>query len=570
MNSLVTAAAETWATTHLKKVLDRQNVTELLENLNGEGKNGTADTKGNPLKERELAQYIADRFRSMQHLIPFIGGDAAFRAAVQEVVEAVERDEADVINNHESSSSPSRHLLQNEEEEEGGGEGEEQNEQAEAVRALTSLSGGVGGYTNILLDNTVADTFLEGPFFWPPRFTYWENDRNGEQPVCAAGAATLEILSESVHVMTTFYNEDYRSKFRSPPWDLKTNLPKFYNGTPVPPPSSTAGNIVAANATFRISSDRIAQRGGGGGGDWAATFFNFYAVNILEELLGITPAGLQAFFTTYDAPGDALTLGNVMRDMLVCDFEEVVTCNGHRRNIVLSFIMAYIIYWLMATVLGYMGIQGHPLLYLLVVISLTFWLAYSMAPTCVGMLPSCLLTDLLGVVDAVFPATVLWPNSLQVNPECVRYSMLVYANVTDQNTFTAGVNNKTVVEQIPCMRSCREEPFNFRSWEATIAWMSCGLDPVECVNVSVPYFPELRNAAVNQSRILLAAEETGDMDLVHGYSFCFWATMAQAVPFLFLLIILLVLIVSLFRVPGILLVAWVEFIMQVVAYSHVD
>ena len=59
-------------------------------------------------------------------------------------------------------------------------------------------------------------------------------------------------------------------------------------------------------------------------------------------------------------------------------------------------------------------------------------------------------------------------------------------------------------------------------------------------------------------------------DLLDGFSLCFWLTMAQAVPWIFVLVFVLYLVIAAINLPLVLITAGVQFIVQALAYSHVD
>eukprot|EP00282_Hemiselmis_andersenii_P025839 CAMPEP_0172002764 /NCGR_PEP_ID=MMETSP1041-20130122/3581_1 /TAXON_ID=464988 /ORGANISM="Hemiselmis andersenii, Strain CCMP439" /LENGTH=121 /DNA_ID=CAMNT_0012656501 /DNA_START=256 /DNA_END=621 /DNA_ORIENTATION=- len=120
---------------------------------------------------------------------------------------------------------------------------------------------------------------------------------------------------DTVGVLKEYYTKDYAACFTTPQWDLRSNLPRFYNGHP--PVEST-------RRTFKIDSRRDEVPPD----DIITYFFDWIAENILDRLLGITPESIRHFFSTgKDIPRDQLTVGNIARDMLVCDYESVQLCS---------------------------------------------------------------------------------------------------------------------------------------------------------------------------------------------------------------------------------------------------
>lgn len=266
-----------------------------------------------------------------------------------------------------------------------------------------------------------------------------------------------------------------------------------------------------------------------------------------------------------------LTFGGLAREVLVCDFESVITCSKHRRNIFTSFIVSYLFYWVIATALGYLGVRGLGTAAWLLVPSFAFWLAYGYSPMCAPMVPTCLVDDFINVTQIVLPARIVWPQGLQVFPGCLdlfNQSGSVNSNGTASSTRPPAGFSKPDSPAM-CMRSCRGEPFYFRSWESSLAWVACGFGPQTCGNLSLPYFSGFQAAANNFSTALELARRTGDGDPVNALSFCFWITLAQALPWLFAAVFAAYLAVALITVPLSIVGSLVQTITHVVAYSHV-
>lgn len=153
-----------------------------------------------------------------------------------------------------------------------------------------------------------------------------------------------------------------------------------------------------------------------------------------------------------------------------------------------------------------------------------------------------------------------------------------------------------------CMRSCRDAPFNFRSWESSLAWALCGIDPVGCLSLDIPYMPGFHAAVLNYSYALntpalmdgqrwtntsatrsvhqlldlnytYVAGQTPEMrlkDTVDAFSFCFWMSMANALPWLFLAMLLAYLAVSLLQLPFAVVSLGMHVVSQSLAYTHLE
>lgn len=157
------------------------------------------------------------------------------------------------------------------------------------------------------------------------------------------------------------------------------------------------------------------------------------------------------------------------------------------------------------------------------------------------------------------------------------------------------------------MRSCRADPFYFRSWESTVAWAVCyttgDLGICSSGSLAVPYFPRIQvcprppplrdpfyttprhkiahararekvsrpctqEAATNFSMVIGKARATGDFDEMRAFSFCFLITLAQAVPWFILVGAGLYIVLALATVPLILASNLVQALVQFIAYSH--
>lgn len=103
--------------------------------------------------------------------------------------------------------------------------------------------------------------------------------------------------------------------------------------------------------------------------------------------------------------------------------------------------------------------------------------------------------------------------------------------------------------------------------ESNLAWIACGWDPQECATYDIPLFPKFNEAARNQSVILFNAT-FGDSDAVHAFSFCFWITMAQFLPYVFLFLLLGLLLLAGIKVYFQTISITVTFAAQAVAYTH--
>jgi hypothetical protein len=309
-------------------------------------------------------------------------------------------------------------------------------------------------------------------------------------------------------------------------WALKDNVPKFFY---------TKSN----NGSFTIENNQT---------NWVLTFYTFFGNNILENVFGLTPNNFYTFFTSKNITRTSLTFQTIVKEMLVCDFESVVLCTRYDRNIIMSFFITLLLYIALSTILSAIGLGSLNTLLAVAAVYVVFWLSYGMAPTCAPLLPACLIEDIINGVTRLIPTTIVWPQALIVNSsECSSH-------------------NGTQTTRPQCMRSCRESPFLFRSWESNIAWFACSIDPVSCTSLNIPYFPDL-NAAVHNHSIVLLSNNT---DTVNAFSFCAWITVAQILPWIWVLLIVVYALSTAISLPISLISLLMQTLTQVLAYTHTD
>jgi hypothetical protein len=426
----------------------------------------------------------------------------------------------------------------------------------ESISKYSSLVAGTNGFSNIPLGNSMADNWLEGPFGWPPKLDekYWAADQK-----CTAAQITLDVLGESGLVLRTFFKDYTRSELS---WNMVDNLPTTYNGTlPV------GTNYTTYNSSFILIPSNVSYAPSG---DWPAVFFELLSKNLVEDYLGITTERIRLFFTAMPGiPRDILTARNLAKDLLMCDFESVMLCSRHNRRIFISLVLACAFYFIVATVLGFVGLKGIAGMMLYLIPFITLWLAYGFSPMCLPMIPTCILSDIIESVQVVLPAKIVWPDALQVYPGCLGPPW--YAP------------NATIVTPIEflnitrgsdaCMLSCRGAPFYFRSWQSTLAWVACSMNPITCPSLQIPYFSDLTQYTQIYSSVITAgynSTDFGSVDTNAAFSFCFWTTIAQAVPYILLVIAMGFLAIAMVTVPFRIAAAGTQCLVQAVVYTHVQ
>jgi hypothetical protein len=449
--------------------------------------------------------------------------------------------------------------------------------QDDAVFRFSALTAATKGWSNIPLANSMADNWLEGPFGWPPKIDdqYWSDSES-----CTAAQITLGVLSDSGAVLNSFFR-GYKNSTDQLTWGVMENIPTTYTGTM--PQGIVFNTTLPALAP---AQPRVVN-----GSDWPSTFFVFMGETVLQNYFGWSTDAIVDFFTTKpDIPRDVLTARNIVKDMLMCDFESVMLCSRHNRRIFVSLVISYIFYLIVAVLAGLAGFPGIADMVFYTIPFITLWLSYGLSPVCLPMIPTCILSDIIESVQIAMPAKITWPDTLQIYPGCIGPKWYdPNATIVTPPQFANVTRGSS-----SCMKSCKVSflfspqttmhvysrlfifqgpPFYFTSWESSLAWVACTLNATSCTSLQIPYFPNVSEQVQQYSQVLLAAQNTADIasvDRTAAYTFCFWMTIAQAVPYVILGLGLLLLAITLVQLPTMIASTAIQCIVQAVVYTHVD
>jgi hypothetical protein len=150
------------------------------------------------------------------------------------------------------------------------------------------------------------------------------------------------------------------------------------------------------------------------------------------------------------------------------------------------------------------------------------------------------------------------------------------------------LNNRSVVLtprqiQLRCLKSCTSNgPFYFRGWEHRAAWAMCSVNHEWCVPAAESLYVmlgggsltgrSLVGAAANYSKVLRNAGDyssaTGGGDMWHAHQYCFFVTLAQGLPWFFVVFLGLVVLLGLLKLPFVIVSAWISLFAQIVAFTH--
>lgn len=270
-------------------------------------------------------------------------------------------------------------------------------------------------------DIKFAETWLAGPFTWPPAFFTRLNYQ------CNLATAILQIAHNIIGVLTPYYYGSFSSA-PHPPRGIWDNLPNLTCSTamkPVPPADGIVSSI-------------------------------FHAV---WDITGISPGYVREFFSD----GESTNIFTITTSMLKCDFQAVTYCSAHRKDLFASAVLILIFFFILYYCASSMGISFTvPLLIsFLGFAPLLLWYSYGMAFVCVPMLPTCLMDDVVYTLNWMFPLEVAFPDELTLSPSCLGDS-----------------------SRDTCLKKCSEPPISFVEWRDTLAFGLCYTSPSLCISLA--------------------------------------------------------------------------------------
>jgi hypothetical protein len=266
-------------------------------------------------------------------------------------------------------------------------------------------------------DIKFAETWLAGPFTWPPPFF---NRLNSQ---CNVATAILQIAHDLISVLATYYFGSFVSAPDPPKgiWDNLPNMTCSTNMKPNPPADGVISSI-------------------------------FHSI---WDLLGINPGYVREFFSNHGTTN----VFTISTSMLKCDFQAVTYCSKHRKDLLASIILILLLYLILyytASAIGF-SVLGSVLIMALGFTPLLLWYSYGMAFTCSPMLPTCLLDDVVYTLSSLFPLQITFPSELETSPDCL-------ADPSKDS----------------CLLRCSDPPVLFTEWRDTFAFGVCYISQSLC------------------------------------------------------------------------------------------
>jgi hypothetical protein len=165
--------------------------------------------------------------------------------------------------------------------------------------------------------------------------------------------------------------------------------------------------VDAPNASLRVSTNRNVIFNG---------VLNFFGWSVSDLV----------HFLTSDCPQDDCsklnrwTASYMVESAMFCDLNSVMLCTEHRRDLILSTVLVFIVYVLLSAVLRYLGLAGVSTLIFFAIPFMVLWFSIGVSPRCFPMIPTCLLDDLTVSLKSVFPSKITMPQKLVVNSTKLR------------------------------------------------------------------------------------------------------------------------------------------------------
>lgn len=340
------------------------------------------------------------------------------------------------------------------------------------IQAVKAFSAAVAqGDKSPPLSQTLADSWVRGPFVWPPQYDFSIN-------TCPIGLAFYSITKEVTQV-TTLYFINWNKPRPAIDRSFRHALPHINWHTPQ--------NISTKNVTKRAKS-------------WASA--TFHAV---LDALKISPEDAKQFWVG----SEPWTLRWIFETAVQCDLAAVVACSRHDRDLLMSVFVFLLFYAAILLVTSGLGVPGLSTYFLMGFPVFIIWYVYGVSFRCFPLLPPCLMDDIIHAVEVAFPTTI-------------RYSPRVLCNASQANETFIDLDRA-------CFTPC--DQLYFETWADPIAFALCDLDHGWCMALSGllrPYLPFMSDAFDSKNDLFRNATS---QDL-SAYRTCTLVTWITTIPFL--------------------------------------
>jgi len=288
-----------------------------------------------------------------------------------------------------------------------------------------------GNIANLAPD--LAGEWSKGPFLWPPNYNYWER----EHP-CLMGSLMWNFTYLTMQSTVSYYTK---------------------TGPPRPPVARTFKEALPSFEGVVETAARLEPT--------LVTFFK----DMLKRVLGFDVSSIKRYISSPDGGQTPSQLSQDFTDLIRCDFEKVQHCTGHRRSLLWGGVIVAMFLAVMSVILRTIGVPMADVFLSLAFVPLTLLFVFNYSIMCVPLVPTCMLAEVLDLLETVLPTSISWPTQLQRWPGCVNGSLAL--------TSSGGVDFALMADVQPatakCFRDCTEWPFNYQTWEDNVQWIACEL-----------------------------------------------------------------------------------------------
>jgi len=386
------------------------------------------------------------------------------------------------------------------------------------IQAIQQYSSKViKGEINTPIALTAAQSWLRGPFTWPPTYDY---SFTACPIVVVVAESALEIFS-----VTALYFRNFDKPPPPTPKSLRANLPQWW-----------FPQISLINSTTNETVISYKYK------TWAGMIY----YNVLN-IVNIQPYHIENFLIGTEK----WSLLWIFQSAFQCDFASIMTCSRRDKDLFMSIIVFIMLYLILRFVCSALAMESLATLFLIGFIPFILWYTYGISIFCLPMLPTCLIDDMISLVYWFLPISVSIPQEL-------------YCRSLSNDTIT----NTTLVQlDASCIQSCTT--IGFTEWWDPLVYSLCSFDSLMCYNMvkvtnqTYGYLPGLHSSTTKWFSLVTDVSRSQS-----GHRLCTLVTWIQVMPFLFFLFIFTALFSALVYALLALIPTGIRMLSEVMAFTH--
>jgi hypothetical protein len=228
-----------------------------------------------------------------------------------------------------------------------------------------------------------------------------------------------------------------------------------------------------------------------------------------------------------------------------CPYHAVQTCSGWRRRLWHAVVIVVLWFSAACVIFNALGISFLSSLLVPFFSLVVLQLCYGYTWTCAPMVPVCAWQDFSESVGA------LMPLSLEVPAELKRLDAHCLVTDTACAAAQSSVDACLAPRRYPhprCLKSCREAPFSFTSWQHVVAWAVAEAGPwaVDWASTHAPRIPLFEHKAFlkNIQKHVNTLRRTSE-DSVGAHRVCALLSSYMLLPYIFIVLLVLAFVASL-------------------------